>query len=93
MDKSLPLSESATPSAADDIGSLDPDQLTLRLYIQAALSGTKCLPEWDGLSRALQVYFANSWQKDQYTLQHCEGQKEFLFWNAVGDSKWQASRG
>jgi hypothetical protein len=89
VDKSLCLSESATPSAADENSFFDPDQLTLRLYIRAALSGTRSLPKWDGLAGALQVYFANSWQKDQYTLQDCEEKKHFLFWNAVGDSKWQ----
>jgi hypothetical protein len=51
------------------------------------------LPKWDGLAAALQVYFANSWQKDDYTLQQCEKSKEFLFWNAVAEEKWRRTRG
>lgn len=86
------LSESPTPTN-DDTSSLDPDQLALRLHIHAALSGTEGLPKWDGLAGALQVYFANSWQKDEYTLQQCEKSKEFLFWNAVAEGKWRSSRG
>ena len=88
----LCLSESPTPSAADENNFHSPGQLVLHLYFHAALSGTRSLPQWDGLARELQVYFANSWHKDHYTLEYCEEKKEFLFWNAVGDSKWQRSR-
>jgi len=77
----------------EDDRSLDVDQLTLRLFIQDALSGEQDLPNWDGLAEALRVYFANSWHKDQYSLQHCEKEKEFLFWNAVADEKWRTRRG
>jgi hypothetical protein len=83
------LSESATP--VNDIDSLDPDQLTLRLHLYAALAGRRGVPRWDGLAEALRVYFSTSWQKDEYTLHQCESQKEFLFWNAVAEEKWRAS--
>jgi hypothetical protein len=82
------LSESATP--VNDISSLDPDQLTLRLHLYAALSG-RSVPRWDGLAEALRVYFSTSWHKDEYSLRQCENQKEFLFWNAVAEEKWRAS--
>jgi hypothetical protein len=89
--QTLCLSESPTP--VEDNRSFDADQLTLRLFIQDALSGRGGLPKWDGLAEALRVYFANSWHKDGYTLQQCEKEKEFLFWNAVADGKWCPRRG
>ena len=87
----LCLSESPTP--VEDNRSFDADELTLRLFIQDALSGREGLPKWDGLAESLRVYFANSWHKDEYTLQQCEKEKEFLFWNAVADGKWCTRRG
>ncbi|OLE50841.1 MAG: hypothetical protein AUG51_25965 [Acidobacteria bacterium 13_1_20CM_3_53_8] len=71
--------------------SLDTDQLTLRLYLQAALRGDPTVPEWQGLANALRVYFGNSWHQDDYTIEYCEEEKEFLFWNAVADEKWRSS--
>ena len=84
------LSESPTPIGKDP-GPLDSDQIMLRIYLHAARSGEISLPEWDGLAEALRVYFAEGWHKDQYTLEEAEKQKEFLFWNAVGEEKWRAS--
>jgi hypothetical protein len=85
------LSDSATPinDPIKDIDALDADQLALRLYLHAALSGDETLPKWDGLANALRVYFKNSWHRDEYTLEECEKEKEFLFWNAVANEKWR----
>jgi hypothetical protein len=83
----ISISESATP--VNDTFSLDPNQLTLRLHLHAAIDGQDNLPEWDGLADALRVYFATSWYKDAYTLQECEKKKSFLFWNAVANEKWE----
>ena len=88
-----PLCLSESPTPVEDDSSLDVDQLALRLFMQDALSGKQNLPNWDGLAEALRVYFANSWHKDQYTLKECEQEKEFLFWNAVGNEKWRPKRG
>lgn len=92
--KALALSESVTPvdePGTDYWQSLDPDQLTLRLHLHAALQGEQTVPEWKGLAEALRVYFNNSWYQDAYTLKYCEQKKEFLFWNAVADEKWRTS--
>lgn len=93
-EKTPGLSESVTPVEDSDTGywkSLDSDQLTLRLYLQAAIRGDQKVPEWQGLANALRVYFGNSWHKDSFTLKYCEEKKEFLFWNAVADEKWRSS--
>jgi hypothetical protein len=93
-EKTLGLSESVTPvmePGTDHWQSLNPDQLALRLYLQAAIRGDQVVPDWKGLADALRVYFGSSWHKDSYTLDYCEEKKEFLFWNAVADEKWRTS--
>src|SRR5277367_1540388 len=89
IDEAGSLSESPTPTGTD-LSTLDPDQVTLRIYLYAARCGNTTVPAWDGLADALRVYFSQSWQKDTYTLQYCQQQKEFLFWNAVGEEKWRS---
>ena len=89
MEEEGGLSESPTPTGTD-LSTLDPDQLTLRIYLHNARRGNTILPTWDGLAEALRVYFSQSWQKDTYTLQYCQQEKEFLFWNAVGEEKWRS---
>jgi len=84
------LSDSPTPIGKDP-GPLDPAQIMLRLFLQAACSGEPGLPEWDGLGEALRVYFAEGWQKDSYTKEEAERRKEFLFWNAVSEQKWRVT--
>lgn len=86
------ISECATP-VEDSRRDLDFGQLTLQLYIQAALRGEGGVPQWEGLAAALQRYFSHGWQKDKYTLEYCENNKAFLFWNAVADTKMKGSRG
>jgi len=83
------LSESPTPTGTD-LSTLDPDQLTLRIYLHDARHGDTTVPAWDGLADALRVYFSQSWQKDTYPLRYCQQEKEFLFWNAVGEEKWRS---
>ena len=93
-EQSPSLSENVTPVEDSDTDygqSLDTDQLTLRLYLQAALRGDPTVPKWQGLANALRVYFGNSWHQDSYTIEYCEEEKEFLFWNAVADEKWRSS--
>jgi hypothetical protein len=89
-----PLSESATPVNDDvaEMATLDPDQLTLRLYLHTSLSGKQAMPHWEGLAKALRVYFRDSWQQDDYTLEYCETHTEFLYSVAVADEKWRAQR-
>jgi len=90
--KSPALSESVTPvntPGLDHWQPLDPDQLALRLHLQAALQGKQTVPGWCGLAQALRAYFNSSWHQDSYTLKYCEENKEFLFWNAVADEKWR----
>src|SRR5271154_5799686 len=84
------LSDSPTP-IGNDPGPLDSAQIMLRLFLQAARSGEKTMPEWDGLAEALRVYFAESWQKDSFTKEEAEKKKEFLFWNAVSEEKWRVT--
>jgi hypothetical protein len=91
--KSGALSESVTPVEDESIPrTLDPDQLTLQLHLHAARNGNEKVPEWEGLPRALRTYFATSWQEDAFTEGHCEEHKDFLFWNAVADDKWRATK-
>jgi len=88
------LSESVTPvdePGTDYWENLDPDQLRLRLFLEAALQGEETIPEWIDLAEALRIYFNNSWYQDRYTLEFCERNKEFLFWNAVADEKWRTT--
>jgi hypothetical protein len=92
--KQLSLSESVTPvkePGTDDAQALDPNQLTLRLHLETALQGVETTPNWEGLAEALRVYFENSWHQDSHTLEYCEKNKEFLFWNAVANEKWRTS--
>jgi hypothetical protein len=89
MEEAGGLSESPTPTGTD-LSTLDADQLRLRIYLHDARRGNTTLPVWDGLADALRVYFSQSWQKDNYTLQYCQQAKEFLFWNAVGEEKWRS---
>jgi len=84
------LSDSPTP-IGNDPGPLDPAQIMLRLFLQAARSGEGGVPEWNGLGEALRVYFAEGWHKDNYTSEEAEKRKEFLFWNAVSEEKWRAT--
>ena len=89
-----PLSESATPvnDPVAEMASLDPDQLTLRLYLHSSLCGKQAMPRWDGLAKALRVYFRDSWQQDDYSLEYCEAHTEFLYSVAVADEKWRTQR-
>lgn len=88
------LSDSVTPvnDPAAELAALDPDQLTLRLYIHSSLSGTSGLPDWSGLPKALRVYFRDSWQADNYTLEYCEQHVKFLYSVAIADEKWRIHR-
>jgi hypothetical protein len=86
------LSESATPvnDPVAEMAALDPNQLTLRLYCHSSLSGKKAMPRWDGLAEALRIYFRDSWQQDNYTIEFCEAHTEFLYSVAVADEKWRS---
>jgi hypothetical protein len=88
------LSESATPvnDPVAEMAALDPNQLTLRLYIHSSLWGKKAIPRWDGLPDALRIYFRDSWRQDNYTLEFCEAHTEFLYSVAVADEKWRSQR-
>lgn len=90
-DEEAGLSDSSTP-VNEDLASLDPDQITLRLYLHAAVTGNRAtLPKWPGLADALRIYFADSWHRDAYTVQECEKLKSDLFWVAVAEEKWRKS--
>jgi hypothetical protein len=90
----LALSDSVTPvnDPAAEMAALDPDQLTLRLYLHSSLSGGRGLPDWTGLAKALRVYFRNSWQGDNYSLEYCEKHVKFLYSIAIADEKWRIHR-
>ena len=71
------LSNSPTP-IGNDPGPLDPAQIMLRPFLQAARLGVNGLPQWDGLGESLRLYFAEGWRRDSYTKEETEKRKEFL---------------